>query len=305
MGAANGREDGWLVIVNPAAGGGRGGRRATAAIERLRAGGLRLTVRETEAPGGAVELARQGFAEGWRGFVAGGGDGTAFEVLNGLMPAALASGEKVRLGFLPLGTGNAYLRDFARDVAEHSIESLLAGRRRASDVLVLRHSAGEHYFLNLFGYGFPAEVTARTSGGLKRWGVAGYTLGVVLSLARLRPRPLPMRVDGGALDAEPLTFACVCNSRYTADMLIAPDAEIADGRADLIRVAPMGRLEVLRAFPRIFRGTHTELEAVTVTQAREIDFEPRGETEVMIDGEVLRLEPRGVRVLPRAIEVWV
>lgn len=128
---------------------------------------------------------------------------------------------------------------------------------------------------------------------------------MLLSLARLRFERLAMRVDGGELDDAPLTFACVCNSRYTADMLIAPQADVADGRADLIRVAPMGRLALLRAFPRIFRGRHLELPAVSAVRAETIRFEIEEEREVMIDGEVLRLVPRKISVLPRILDVCV
>ncbi len=293
-----------LVVVNPAAGNGRCGREAPAALDRLRQAGLDLEVRETEAPRDAVRLARDAFAAGCRSFLAAGGDGTAFEVLNGLMPAALESGERPLLGFLPLGTGNAYLRDFYRGT-EAAIEALTAGRRHETDVMALTYRGGRYYFLNLVGFGFAADVSERTQGGLKRFGVFGYTLGVLACLARLRFTALPMALDGGELDERPSTFVCVSNSRYTADMLIAPQADVADGRADVLRVAPLGRFALLRAFPLIFEGRHLEHPAVSVAQATEIRFEVDDEIPVMIDGEVVRLVPESVAVIGRALDVCV
>ena len=292
-----------LVIVNPAAGSGRCGKRAPAAIERLRGAGLDLEVRETKAPGDATRIAREGWGEGFRRFIAAGGDGTDFEVLNGIMPAALDGGETPHLGFLPLGTGNAFLRDFSSQGVEYAIESLIEGRRRRTDVLVLHHDEGSHYFINLIGFGVPVDVTLWAAGGLKRLGPLGYVLGVVLTLVNLRFPRFPMRVGGGELVDGPVTQLCVCNSRYTSDMLIAPQADHRDGLADVVRVDPMGRIELLRAFPTIFKGTHLELDKVHVESAAEIFFELEEAVDMMIDGEVLRLRPRRVEALKEVLEI--
>ena len=65
-----------VAIINPAAGGGRCGRRADAELERLRAAGVQVDARLTSAVGDATILARQAYAEGVREFIAVGGDGT-------------------------------------------------------------------------------------------------------------------------------------------------------------------------------------------------------------------------------------
>ena len=102
----------FLAIVNPAAGGGRCGRMAGSAFDKLRAAGVELDVSETTGPGRAEALARAAYARGCRQFIAVGGDGTSFEIVNGLFPEAAAVYERAALGFLPLGRGNAFLRDF-------------------------------------------------------------------------------------------------------------------------------------------------------------------------------------------------
>lgn len=293
----------YLVIVNPAAGSGRCGKKAPAAIERLRAGGLELEVRETQRPGDGTRIAREGWAEGFRGFIAAGGDGTDFEVLNGILPPALERGETPRLGFLPLGTGNAFLRDFTDQGAEYAIESLIEGRRRRTDVLVLHHADGLYYFINLIGFGLPVDVTLRAAGGLKRLGPLGYVVGVFLTVINLRFPSFPMRAGSGELVKSPVTQLCVCNSRFTSDMLIAPQADHRDGLADVVRVDPMGRFELLRAFPTIFKGTHLELDKVHVESSPEITFELEAAVDMMIDGEVFRLRPERVEALQEVLEI--
>ncbi|MGH9777776.1 MAG: acylglycerol kinase family protein, partial [Candidatus Acidiferrales bacterium] len=105
--------DAWLAVVNPAAGGGRCGKLAPAALDELRGAGLALEVAELKHPGHGSELAREAERRGFRKFLAAGGDGTAFEILNGLFPRA-ADAPRPSLAFLPLGSGNSFLRDFSR-----------------------------------------------------------------------------------------------------------------------------------------------------------------------------------------------
>jgi YegS/Rv2252/BmrU family lipid kinase len=304
---SSGANDRHLLIINPAAGKGRCGKRAPVALERLRAAGLDVETRWTTEPRDAVAIARRGFAEGFRNFISAGGDGTDFEVVNGILPPALDTGEKVRLGILPLGTGTSFLRDHASDLEEYGIRSLIDDRRRPCDVLVLNYSTaeegrGRYYFINIFGIGCTADASARSS-KYKRLGAFGFLLGAVESILFMRSSRLPMRVDGGELEDRPSTMTTVLNNRYTAQMKMAPDADIADGRFDLIRAERMGRLELIRTFPKLLDGSHVQHPMISAVQARQIRFEVDEEVDVLIDGEILRLKPESIGILPRAIEV--
>src|SRR4051812_46745340 len=113
----------FLAIVNPAAGGGRCGRMAEAALNGLRAGNVDLEIATTKQPGDATLLARAAYARGVRHFIAVGGDGTVCEIVNGLFPEAASpttNEDRPSLGFLPLGTGNSFLRDFSDKGAQGS-----------------------------------------------------------------------------------------------------------------------------------------------------------------------------------------
>jgi diacylglycerol kinase family enzyme len=106
----------FFAIVNPAAGGGRSAKLAGPAIARLRGHGLHVDVIASTGPGHAADLAREAYDQGYRRFIAVGGDGTAHEILNGIFTHAGANA-RISLGFLPLGTGNSFLRDFAAQTA--------------------------------------------------------------------------------------------------------------------------------------------------------------------------------------------
>jgi diacylglycerol kinase (ATP) len=296
----------FLAIVNPAAGGGRCGRLAKAALEKLRAAGVEVDVAETSGPGEATRLARAAYTRGQRNFLAVGGDGTAYEIVNGLFPEA-ASGERPALGFLPLGTGNSFLRDFSDRGAAHAAQAILAGRRQACDVMRLEHASGEIYFINLVSMGFTADVTAAANRRFKRLGELGYILGVLVCLARLKRRSFPLRVDEEPeLDRRRCLFLSFNNSKYTGGkMLIAPDARVDDGLIEYVRWGPIGRLGLLRNFPKLFDGTHLAHPLASRLAARRIEFALDAPVDVMVDGEVLTLDCRRIEVLPGALDVLV
>ena len=304
----------FLAVVNPAAGGGRSGELAPAALERVRAAGIDLKIAETSRAGDAVEIARRAFGSGITHFLAVGGDGTSFEILNGLFPLAAseptkaaAISTKPALALLPLGTGNSFLKDFSEHGFDHTLEALRTNSRRSCDVIRLRHASGEFYFLNLLTLGFPADVAEITNRRFKRWGELGYILGVFTRLARLDHAAFPHRLDGASeWDRRPCLFLSFSNSKFTGGkMMIAPKADPADGKIEYVRWSPVGRLQLLRLFPRLFTGTHIDHPLASRAAAEKIELDLPGPVNVMIDGESLRLHCRSLEILPGALDVIV
>ncbi len=297
----------YFTIINPAAGGGRCGKLAPRALDRLRAAGLPIEVRETRAPGQAAILAHGAYADGFRNFIAVGGDGTSFEIVNGLFPEALTAGRPA-LGFLPLGTGNSFLRDFLKngtDLAELGLKGILEHRRRPCDVIRLTHSKGSIFYINTMNMGFAADVATLTNRRLKFLGEPGYLIGVLISLARLRRRPFPLRADGERDDRRCL-FVAFSNSKYTGGkMMIAPNASVDSGKIEYVHWGPIGRLGLVRNLPTLFTGSHIRHPMASRRTATKIEFELPQAVDVVIDGEVFTLEARTLEVLPRGLDVMV
>jgi diacylglycerol kinase (ATP) len=295
---------GYFTIVNPAAGGGRCGKLAPPALAKLRSAGLTLEVRETRVPGEATVLAYNAYADGYRNFIAVGGDGTAFEIVNGLFPAALKEG-RAALGFLPLGTGNSFLRDFTDRGASYAVDAILAHRRRSCDVIRLNHAAGSLFYINTLNMGFAADVATLTNRRLKFMGELGYLVGVLVSLARLRRRPFPLRVNGDR-DQRRCLFVAFSNSKYTGGkMMIAPHAVIDSGEIEYVHWGPIGRLALVRNLPKLFDGSHMKHPLASRRAAARIEFELQQPVDVVVDGEVLTLEMESLEVLPGALDVMV
>jgi diacylglycerol kinase (ATP) len=294
----------FLAIVNPAAGFGRCGARASAALDSLRARGLAIEEVRTTHAGHATELARSAYARGTRKFIAVGGDGTGYEIVNGLLPEALAASDRPLLGFLPLGTGNSFLRDFTSDGATASAEALVQGVRRPCDVVKLQHTEGQRFFINLMSAGFVADVATTSNRRFKSLGAAGYVVSVVVEAASLQAKQWHLRPEGARPWDPHAVFISFNNSRYTGGrMLMAPYADTADGKLDIVVAGPMSAGRLVTAFPRIFAGTHVHMPELSCTQTRDVELLLDAPVDLMIDGEVETYQPTRLTVLSHAIDV--
>ena len=294
-----------LAIANPAAGFGKAAALLPAALDRLHHAGIDYEVAETRYAGHATEIARAAYADGYRSFIAVGGDGTAFEIVNGLFPEAL-NDEPPVLGFLPLGTGNSFLRDFTKDGAEYAAQAIIAGRERPCDVIKLTHTTGALYYINILSLGFVAEVCTLANERFKKLGAAGYGLAVVSCLASFKKRVLPFKMDGFAETNPPATALLIFNnSKYTGgNMMLAPSADSGDGLIDIVRWSA-NRFDFIWNFRKCYDGTHVFHPLVFQGRARRIELDFGSSVDIMIDGEVMTVELQTLEVLPGALRVMV
>ncbi|MBI3950700.1 MAG: diacylglycerol kinase family lipid kinase [Acidobacteria bacterium] len=295
----------FLAVVNPAAGHGRCGKLVGPALERLRAAGIELDVVESGYPGHGTELVREAYGEGYCRFISVGGDGTSFEIVNGLFPEAL-NDEPPTLAFQPLGTGNSFLRDFTDRGLEHATKALIAGRSCPCDVVKLTHRDGVIYYINILSLGFVADVCALTNRRFKWMGSLGYALAVMLCLARFKRDEFPIRVDGGAEPDRTRTALLIFNnSKFTGGhMMLAPHADTNDGLVEIVRWS-VGRLGFIFNFLKMYDGSHIAHPAIWHHGTKRVDFSFAGPMDIMVDGEVLTLHCQSLEVLPSALRVMV
>ncbi len=296
----------FLAVVNPAAGFGKCAKLLGPALDGLRASGVQFEVAQTSRAGHATEIARQAYLDGYRKFIAVGGDGTSFEIVNGLFPEAWTDGEKPSLGFLPLGTGNSFLRDFTDQGVDYAARAIIENRSRPCDVIRLKHKAGVIYYINILSLGFVADVCTLANRRFKPLGAASYGVAVVLCLANFKKRVFQMRLDGKP-DLDPPSTALLIfnNSKFTGGhMMLAPNAEIGDGLIDIVRWSA-DRFDFIRHFPKCYDGSHVNHPLVWQGRARHIDLNFREPIDIMVDGEVMTVQIESLEALPSALNVMV
>ena len=289
------------VLSNPSAGKGRAGREAEAALTHLRGRGADVRVFTGDSAASSLVLAAQALDEDPRVLVIVGGDGT----LSGILDLLCATSVPVAL--VPAGTGNDLARALGlpRHDPAAAAEVALSGVARAIDVGEIRTAGGVAPFLTIAALGFDAKVSDRTN--RLRWphGVLRYYLALVIELLRLRPMEFTVSVDGAAAVDAPATLVAVGNTAsYGGGMPLCIGATADDGLLDLVQVAPLSRVRLLRLFPLLLRGTHLSRREVAHRHARSVTVSAPGLV-VYADGERIGEDECTIGIRPAALTVLV
>lgn len=288
-----------VVILNPKAGR-RYASRQQEALQHLlqqasRQTGCTWQIVPTTRPGEAISLARQAALQGTPIVVAAGGDGTCGEVVNGLM------GTDSQLGILPLGTGN----DFARcaGISENlavAVETLVTGKARPIDVGWV---AGR-WFINVAGCGFDAAVAQRVNRGYPiLHGTGAYVAAVYQTLLTFKPVQMHITVDDEEIDVRAMLCSVANSQSYGGGMRIAPLAQIDDGLLDVCIVKAVSKIEFIRTFPSVFRGTHITHSSFWMLKAKRVKVISQPPVPLLIDGDVEGSTPTEFRVVTKGIRV--
>jgi diacylglycerol kinase (ATP) len=313
-----------VLLVNPAAGRGRGEALAEYAARRLRADGgeVRLLVCRDAADA----------ALAWRGWlspqapgpahperpdalVAVGGDGWVNIALQAV------AGTGVALGVLPAGTGNDLARTLGIPLGRRpaavaaAVDILRAGLVRRVDAGFVRgaggppadagnHGGGGRWFLSVLSSGFDSRVNERANRMSWPHGRARYVMAVGKELRAFRPVPHQMVLDGEELRTDAMLVAVGNSPCYGGGMRVCPAADLADGLFDVTIIAPISTLTFLRLFPSVFRGEHVRHPAVLTRRARQVTVSAPGMT-AYADGELVGPLPVTAEVVPEAVTVLV
>jgi diacylglycerol kinase (ATP) len=299
-----------LLIVNPAAGGGRALHLEPWLHHRLQRAGSGARMIETREPGHARELARHAAEGGHDRVVAVGGDGTVQEIVNGLLEASSPLG----LGILPSGNGNDLARSLRLPTRpEQGMTVALGDRMTTIDVGRATRGDGAtgvvRHFTAAGGIGFDAQVASAMAGRRRRWqqGRIGYALSTLWELQRFRNREVSVVLDtaeGERTIERRVLFVAFANGMfYGGGMQICPSADLSDGWLDLCVVGDISRLEALRQLPGLYRGRHVGHPAVEFIRARSASISGDAGTRAHLDGEPFGGLPLRVEVVPMALQV--
>ncbi|MGO1283764.1 MAG: diacylglycerol/lipid kinase family protein [Brachybacterium sp.] len=296
------------LLANPTAAQGTAHRVGRQVGHLLRLAGI--SVVDLSGPSAHVARARAlEIRDSLTALVVVGGDGTVS------LGAEIVAGSAVRLGIVPAGSGNDFARALGLTVndPEESTRALLHALSRpvvtidAIEILAAGEHALPHRSLALgnVNFGFDALVNERANGS-RAGHTVRYTAAMMRELPAFSPLPYWLEIDGGERIELDATILTLCSSGiFGGGMRIAPDARIDDGALELVSVSGIGRRQLLRLFPRVYKGTHTTLDAVDITPVREVTVGLRHGRSVRAyaDGEPRAVLPLTARVLPGAVRL--
>lgn len=279
------------VIGNPAAGDGSAASVANAVVAAAVGAGHDVTLSLPESEAGTNAALRHALQTEVDRVIVVGGDGIVHLAVNALAMTPVV------LGIVPIGTGNDGAR--ALGLPTSPAAAIEAALRPATDVDAIRTEHG--WALTVATAGFGVRVNKRAN--RLRWpqGAAVYKRATLEELPGLRPLPLTLIVDGVSHEVA-VTLIAVGNGAYFGgNMQICPAADPYDGLLDVTVVGKLGRVELLRFFPTVFKGTH--LSHPQVTTYRGCVIELRGAAELWADGEPMGILPVTLEAIPRALRI--
>ncbi len=301
------------AIVNPVAGRGRVRRLWPDLATRLHDLVPDLTIEKTTAPGEATTLTRTALREGAERIVAVGGDGTLHEVVNGFFATdGTPLGASACLVPIACGSGTDFRRALNVPTGIEAVQLLRSERIRCVDLLRIEYVTEEgrrahRYAVNITSFGLTSRVVqaVQRSHG---WGPGSlrYLTALLRALTAHGPFQAELVLDGEPLDVSEIHLVAIANGHsFGGGIRIAPQAQLDDGALDVTILHDVPARSLLCRLPRFYRGTHSDLEGVTVARGRRITARLRSDASVGLeaDGEHLGHLPVTVEVVPDALRV--
>lgn len=206
------------------------------------------------------------------------------------------------IGIVPAGSGNDVARYFGipRDDATAAAEVVLGENRRTIDL----GRASDRYFATVMAAGFDAKVNERANRMSWPRGQMRYNVATVAELGVFHPIPYVLDLDGRILEVEAMTVAIGNGPSFGGGLRITEGASLDDGKLDVVLFRRMSKLGLVRAYPRLFNGTHVRLPQYERHQVRRVTVTAPDIT-AYADGERVGPLPLTVEAVPAALRLWV
>ena len=292
----------YYLIVNPAGGTKKGLKILEMVSPIFDKSGVHLDVLLTEYAGHASELANTLNLSGYNGLCAIGGDGTLFEIINGMLKRK--DNQNFPLGLITGGTGNALMHDLNCLDPIKASKRIIKGNLRSVDIARVETPNNFYFSFNIIGWGLVADAGYlaeyfRLLGGLR------YDVASILEVLKGKRRISKLILDDEVVDDD-FVFVIACNTIHTGKaMRIAPIAKFDDGKIDLIIVRNTSKTELLKLFPKLFTGEHVKSKLVEYRQVQKFSIIPDENSSLIIDGELIGSTPVHVTMEPKKINVLV
>jgi diacylglycerol kinase (ATP) len=297
------------VIVNPAAGASTTYKKWSLIHSLLKSTGLAFDYQFTEGKGHGIELAREAAERGYDFMVAVGGDGTIHEVANGIMQSPNIA--KAALGIVGTGTGGDLVRSIGlpHDYAL-ACSKLTSEHRMTVDLGLVQYvqnkQAKQRFFINSAGIGFDATVVKATEQLPKFFGgTLPYLVGLAHSFIGYKNKTVTIRIGEMIEKIRVLSIVVANGGYFGGGMHVAPEARLDDSLLDTVIVGDFGKIELLKTFPRVYKGTHLSHPKIRLEKVTSISIESSKSFLLHADGELLGEGPASFSILPGALNLVI
>lgn len=301
----------YVFIINPTAGKGKVQTLFAESVkEYFKESGYDYEIFFTSARGEALEYSKTLAKSGeMLRIYACGGEGTAFEVLNGIYGY-----NNVSLGVVPCGSANDYVSYYSQKQLFLDVPALVEGEEIEVDLI----KSGEKYALNSCSIGMDAMVASHMS-KFKNWpfvsGKMAYILALIYTFFSKMGVNLKIKIDNGkSIIEQKSLFAVIANApNYGGGFYPTPKAEPFDGKLDYSVISVVSRLKILSLLGVYRKGTHVGLDICKIGTCQKMEIVAESKVPINMDGEItysdkvdFEIVKKGVKlILPKPIAaVW-
>jgi YegS/Rv2252/BmrU family lipid kinase len=229
--------------------------------------------------------------------IVSGGDGTLNRVVNSLL---LNPQPTLTLAILPSGTGNSFALDLGIRNVDTAVAAIARNKRQWVDVGLIKQAQEQRYFVNNFGVGLVYDIS-KLAEKMRFLGAFSYTLSTLIKIIRLPTLSLTV-TDNKGVSKKDLLFYEVCNSRFTGGaMMMAPNVTLTDRKFQSISLKSIPRRVLIKTFPKLFKGTHTNETFVSTEMITDVSIESSQETHCLIDGDLSFALPVKITMSPNQL----
>jgi len=287
----------WALVINPVSGQGKGAQMGTHVAGYLNSHGVSYEIIIGRNEIDQTELLQR-FLDRFpdcSGVIAVGGDGLFHLVLQKITPA------QVPLALIPAGTGNDFVRTlgWSLDDVDAILESILSKKPRSVDLGLVD---GE-WFGAILSSGFDSVVNEKANTMSWPKGPNKYNVAIAIELPRFIPRHYEIVLDDRTISTQAMLIAVSNGRSYGGGMLVCPQAEITDGYFDVMVLHPVSKLEFIKVFPRVFKGTHITHPAVEIVRSKNVSI--TADAVAYADGERVGQLPVHAQCMPGALLTWL
>lgn len=303
----------WFVVVNPISGSGKGLDDFPLISKLLRDNNIKCEAVFTEHKCHAMELTVSAITSGYRHIIVVGGDGTLYEVINGLFIQKTVEPHEVTVAVIAVGTGNDWIRMFGLPTRyAEAIRAIKEGYTFLQDVAAVEYEESMfrqvRYAANVAGVGFDAAVIQRMQNttSKSRLGASSYLMTLIGTFFKYKPTGVKLWVDDRLIYNNLLLSVAIGVGRYNGGGIQQlPEAVVDDGLLDVTLIRPLHWWNIIFRLKRLFNGDIYTIGHVTHAQGKRVRIESSPEICLEIDGELLGNTPVELRNIPRAVRVVV
>ena len=287
----------WALVINPVSGQGKGARIGTYVAGYLNSHGIYYEIIIGRNGIDQADLLQRFLDRNpdCSGVIAVGGDGLLHLTLQKITPA------QVPLALIPAGTGNDFVRTlgWSPDDVDAILEAVLSKKPSSVDLGLV----DEEWFGAVLSTGFDAIVNERANTMSWPKGPNKYNVAIAIELPRFAPRHYDIVLDDRTISTEAMLIAVANGRSYGGGMLVCPQSDIADGYFDVMVLHPVSKLEFIKVFPRVFKGTHITHPAVEIVRSKSVKI--TANAVAYADGERIGQLPIRAQCMPGALLTWI